>query len=138
MIALETIGADCFYHSMQANLRLRDHTLPSGVTLFHDDEYEVGIARLPAITSVASSLGASSTAPGAVKMALQREGGVRCVCVPDGLSMQAGLAFAGSDFRIFSMKNYINRSQCGPRGSQVHRGFGMFDDLGSSIPTSFI
>lgn len=97
VVALETVGADCFYHSVQANSRLGAPIVkpPSGITIFHDDEHDVNLARLPAITSHASSLGASSPAAGAVSMALQRKGGVQCVRVPDVLSMQAALSFAG-------------------------------------------
>ncbi|KAF8575537.1 tryptophan synthase beta subunit-like PLP-dependent enzyme [Ramaria rubella] len=99
IVALETIGADCFYHSIQANReprlsRTKSPSLPPGATVFHNSEYSIDLVRLPAITSVASSLGASSPSAGAVKMALQRKGDVSCVLVPDSLSMQTALTFA--------------------------------------------
>ncbi|KIJ24775.1 hypothetical protein M422DRAFT_39016 [Sphaerobolus stellatus SS14] len=105
IVALETIGADCFYHSMQANRTplLSDSPAPpfrEGMTTFHDEGNGVEIVRLPSIDSVASSLGAASPAPGVVKMALQREGDVSCVLVPDGLSMQTALSFAGLDHKF--------------------------------------
>lgn len=100
IVALETIGADCFYHSVHANRKPRLSTvksppLPDGMTMRYDETNGVHVVHLPAITSVASSLGASSPAPGAVKMALQRRGSVHCVLVPDALSMQTALSFAG-------------------------------------------
>lgn len=100
IVALETLGADCFYHSVQANRqpllsKAKGPSLSTGVTTFFDEPHEVHLVRLPSITSVASSLGASSPSPGAVKMALRRKGNVHCVLVPDILSMQTALAFAG-------------------------------------------
>lgn len=100
IVALETIGADCFYHSVHANRKPRLSTvksppLPDGARTCYDEINEVHVVQIPAITSVASSLGASIPAPGAVKMALQRKGGVQCVLVPDALSMKTALSFAG-------------------------------------------
>ena len=100
MVALETIGADCYYHSVQANRSPLLSTAPApplrnGITVFHDEQCDVNLVRLPAIESVASSLGASSAAAGAVKKGLERKGGVRCVLVPDGLAMQTAISFAG-------------------------------------------
>ncbi|GJJ12427.1 hypothetical protein Clacol_006669 [Clathrus columnatus] len=94
----ETIGSDCFYQSMSANRQkektgLTD-TMNPKFTIFHDSEHDVELVRLNAITSVASSLGASSPAPGAVRMALDRKGPVKCALVPDLLSMQIAARFA--------------------------------------------
>jgi len=99
IVALETIGSDCFYHSMQTNRRPklsseRAAPLVEGVMTFYNEKHSVELVSLPAITSVASSLGASSPSAGAVKMALQRKGDIICALVPDALSMQTALAFA--------------------------------------------
>jgi len=97
VIALETNGSNCFYYSMSIN---RDKSsaasdLPDGIDIIHDAENDVMLAYLNHLTSRASgSLGASSPAPAVVKMALQRVGGVRCVSVPDELSMQTAECFA--------------------------------------------
>lgn len=42
-----------------------------------------------------TSLGANYPAPAVVKMALDRPGSVRCVTVPDELTMQLTTMFAG-------------------------------------------
>lgn len=100
--AFETIGADCFYQSIQAN-RQPPETRSSSTCAsprwisFYDPRHEVTLVRLNAITSVASSLGASSPAPGVVRMALDRAGPVRCALVPDSLSMHIAVKFAGND-----------------------------------------
>lgn len=100
IVALETIGADCFYHSVHANRQpllsdVKSPPFPTGATKFYDETNGVHLTQLPAITSVASSLGALSPSPGAVKMAVQRKDNLLCVLVPDILSMQTALMFAG-------------------------------------------
>jgi L-serine/L-threonine ammonia-lyase len=73
--------------------------LPVGVDITHDAQNDVMLAYLNHLTSrAAGSLGASSPAPGVVKLALHRLGDVRCVSVPDELSMQAAERFAGTYF----------------------------------------
>jgi len=72
-----------------------DYEAPTGISERLDDEHGVAIAHLNKIESRASSLGASSPAAGVVKMALEREGRVACVTVPDALSMQSTFLFAG-------------------------------------------
>ncbi|KAF8507316.1 tryptophan synthase beta subunit-like PLP-dependent enzyme [Hysterangium stoloniferum] len=99
IVALETVGSDCFYHSIQANRRPKLSSdkappLAEGATTSYNEKHSVELVSLPAITSVASSLGASSPSAGAVKMALERKGGVICALVPDALSMQTALTFA--------------------------------------------
>lgn len=73
-----------------------DQNLPAGVNVVEDEETGVKLAHFNGFTSKASgSLGASQPAARVVKMALERKGGVKCVTVPDELSMQALLSFAG-------------------------------------------
>ncbi|KAF7304698.1 PALP domain-containing protein [Mycena kentingensis (nom. inval.)] len=94
IVALETMGTDCFYHSMALNRR-KDVELPPGVTAEHDAQYDVRVARFSSFSSKASgSLGASAPAAGVVKMALERPGGVICVTMPDELAMQAACKLA--------------------------------------------
>lgn len=76
------------------NRRDWDYEAPTGISERLDDEHGVAIAHLNKIESRASSLGASSPAAGVVKMALEREGRVACVTVPDALSMQSTFLFA--------------------------------------------
>jgi len=98
IVALETIGSNCFFHSMSCNGKRFNHidkTLPQDVDVVYDEEEGVTLARFNKFTSKASgSLGASQPASKVVKMALEREGGVKCVSVPDELSMQALVSFA--------------------------------------------
>ncbi|KAF4576879.1 hypothetical protein EYR40_001128 [Pleurotus pulmonarius] len=94
IVTLETIGTDCFYHTMRLN-RDPSHDLPADARAVKDDEYGLALAFFHRLSSRASgSLGASSPAPGVVKMALERKGGVRCVTIPDELAMQAAMDFA--------------------------------------------
>ncbi|PPR04962.1 hypothetical protein CVT24_010420 [Panaeolus cyanescens] len=97
LIALETIGSDCFYHSMSLNkgrFNSSEKKLPLGVNLVHNKEHDVYLAHFTGFTSRASgSLGASEPAAGVVRMALERPGGVKCVSVPDELSMEALASF---------------------------------------------
>ncbi|KAF9036707.1 tryptophan synthase beta subunit-like PLP-dependent enzyme [Panaeolus papilionaceus] len=97
LVAMETIGSDCFYHSMSLNggrFNSSEKKLPLGVNLVYDDEHKVHLAHFTGFTSKASgSLGASQPAAGVVKMALERSGGVKCVSVPDELSMEALTSF---------------------------------------------
>jgi len=69
--------------------------LRDGISTYHDKQYRVNLVRLPEITSVVSSLGLSTPDAGAVRMALNRMGGVRCALVPDALAMRTALSFAG-------------------------------------------
>ncbi|KJA27370.1 hypothetical protein HYPSUDRAFT_131092 [Hypholoma sublateritium FD-334 SS-4] len=98
IVALETIGSDCFYRSMALNgkgFNSENKTLPPGIDLIFNEEHAVHLAHFQSFSSKASgSLGASEPAAGVVKMALQREGGVKTASVPDELSMETLLTFA--------------------------------------------
>ena len=100
VVALETIGSDCFYHSMSLNggrFNSSSRALPSDldVKVVYDETHDVYLAHLNSFHSKASgSLGASQPAAGVMKMALEYEGGVKCVSVPDGLSMETSALFA--------------------------------------------
>lgn len=97
IIGVETTGSNCFYQS----LALNPGAFPAlsepkdGVRAERNTKYDVTVANLPALTSRATSLGASSPAAGTVRMALDRKGDVKSVCVDDELAMQATLLFAG-------------------------------------------
>ncbi|KAK2460558.1 hypothetical protein APHAL10511_007028 [Amanita phalloides] len=98
LVALETIGSDCFYHSMSLNrgrFNSVSRTLPSGIDLIHNTKQDVYLAHFNSFSSKASgSLGASVSSAGVVKMALERVGNTKCVSVADELSMEACLQFA--------------------------------------------
>lgn len=98
IVALETIGSNCFFHSMSCNGERFNHidkSLPQDVDIIFAEEEGVNLARFNKFTSKASgSLGAPQPASKVVKMALEREGIVKCVSVPDELSMQALVSFA--------------------------------------------
>lgn len=64
------------------------------VTIHRDEAHDVEVAHIQ-LTSMVTSLGATHPAPAVVKMALDRPGSVRCVTVPDELTMQATRMFAG-------------------------------------------
>jgi L-serine/L-threonine ammonia-lyase len=79
--------------------------LPLDVEPWYDEGQNVYLARVNKPSSRATSLGASSPSAGVVKMALEREGGIKCVCVPDELAMQTANSFAGAPLNlIFSSK----------------------------------
>jgi L-serine/L-threonine ammonia-lyase len=101
VVAMETHGSNCFYHSVSVNAGQFNSAkvLPQDVETWHDEGHNVSLARVKKLKSRASSLGASSPAPAVVKMALEREGGIKCVCVPDELAMQTNISFAGA-FRL--------------------------------------
>ncbi|KAF5376551.1 hypothetical protein D9757_008299 [Collybiopsis confluens] len=98
LVALETIGSNCFHHSVLINSSGSSTfatELPPYVDRVHDSESNLYLAHFKGFSSKASgSLGASQPATGAVKMALARKGGIQCVSVPDELSMQSAVAFA--------------------------------------------
>ena len=124
IIALETEGRNCFYHSMSLNLNGWD-SLPDGANVLDDDEHNVTIAHMNHISSGASgSLGASSPAAGVVKMALERKGIVRCVTIPDDLSMQTVCRFAG---RCVSSQRKRSAHEQQSRRPQVSRRARLFD-----------
>ena len=71
--------------------------LPPEVDIVYDEENNIRPARFNRFSSKASgSLGASQPSSKVVKMALGREGDVKCVSVPDGLSMQTLISFIGT------------------------------------------
>ena len=90
VVALETHGSACFYHSVAANRAPTEP--PAGVTLRTDG---VRVAHIAELKSKATSLGASEPSAGVVRAALDRAGGVKCVTMPDEATMQLAGAFAG-------------------------------------------
>jgi len=96
IVALETIGSNCFFYSVSLNNGSINPILPSGVDIVHDEAHGVRLAHFNKFSSKASdSLGASQPSAKVVKMALERQGGVECVSVPDELSMQSLVSFIG-------------------------------------------
>ena len=93
VVALETHGSACFYHSVAANRAPTDDG-PTGVTLRTDSTHGVRVAHIAELNSKATSLGASEPSAGVVRAALDRAGGVKCVTVPDEVTMQLAGAFA--------------------------------------------
>lgn len=104
--AIETMGSDCFYHSMSLNgerFNSVDKKLPAGVKLIYNRDHGLHLAHFTSFSSKASgSLGASEPAAGVVKMALAWPGEVNTLVVPDELSMLALASFASE----------LNRQPC--------------------------
>ncbi|KAI9566515.1 tryptophan synthase beta subunit-like PLP-dependent enzyme, partial [Boletus coccyginus] len=103
VVALETHGSNCFYHASSLNTQgfsSKKPTLPTNIPpdapyiVQINEEYQVAVPYMQALTSRAASLGATSPAPGVVRMALNHTGGVKCVCIPDELAMFAARGFA--------------------------------------------
>ncbi|KAN0075216.1 Tryptophan synthase beta subunit-like PLP-dependent enzyme [Tylopilus felleus] len=103
IIALETHGSNCFYHALSLNTQVfssKNLSLPTSIppdalyTVQINEEHHVAVPYMHALTSRAASLGATSPAPGVVRMALDHAGGVKCVCIPDELAMFAARGFA--------------------------------------------
>lgn len=99
-MAVETHGSNCFYQSLSLNKGDSVGTVQSrppceGTEAEYHSELDVAVARLSKLTSRATSLGASSPSPSVVKMALEREGGVKSLCVSGEMAMQTATSFAG-------------------------------------------
>ena len=98
IVGMETHGSNCFYQSISLNAGpFPSSPLPpaEGVEIIHDAKSGYNVAKLPKLTSRASSLGASWPSPGVVKLALERKGGIKCACVSDEMAMQTTIKFAG-------------------------------------------
>ena len=104
IIGLETIGSDCFHHSLSLNRTLcniGEKKLPPGVDVIHDEENDLYLAHFNNFSSKASSsLGASQPSVGVMKMALERTGGIKSISVPDELSMSTLALFASKSLVI--------------------------------------
>ncbi|KAJ2977326.1 hypothetical protein NUW54_g11433 [Trametes sanguinea] len=96
LIAVETFGSNCFYQTLSLNNGpFIGGTASEGRrTQEYCAEFDVNIAHLTTLTSKATSLGATSPSAAVVRMALDRKGGVKSVCVPDEMAMSAALSFA--------------------------------------------
>ncbi|KAH9901158.1 tryptophan synthase beta subunit-like PLP-dependent enzyme [Cubamyces lactineus] len=99
LVTVETHGSNCFYQSLSLNDGpfvgdVASRPTPEGTTAEYNREHGVTVAHLAALTSKATSLGASSPSAAVVKMALEREGDIRSVCITDEMAMQAALNFA--------------------------------------------
>lgn len=96
---VETIGSNCFHKSISLNRHESSNTvsdLPDSVSCIRDESHNVRLAHFSKFSSLASgSLGASTPAAAVVKMALNWPGGLKAASVPDELSIEALLAFAG-------------------------------------------
>ncbi|OJA21230.1 hypothetical protein AZE42_07994 [Rhizopogon vesiculosus] len=105
IVALETTGSNCFYNAIAINTQNFTSKVPSipsikaedssPYTIEIIDKDNVAIPYMKELKSRAASLGASSPASGVVRMALDRAGGVRCVCIPDEMAMYTARLFAG-------------------------------------------
>ncbi|CAE6426975.1 unnamed protein product [Rhizoctonia solani] len=114
VITLETIGANCYHLSLLANMgdSISQRYIPNDVAvsahlaLIPDAKRaKVAIAKLPAITSKAASLGASSPSQLVLEMGLARNdtatldrskfGGLTPVSIPDELAMRSTLGLLG-------------------------------------------
>ncbi|EAU88116.2 hypothetical protein CC1G_03788 [Coprinopsis cinerea okayama7 len=100
IVALETNGCDCFYHSMSMNngrFNSERKELPKGIDKVYDPVHNVHMAHFRSFDSKASSsLGASQPAEAVLRMALDWKGGVKSISVPDALSMHACAHFANN------------------------------------------
>ncbi|GBE82460.1 Catabolic L-serine/threonine dehydratase [Sparassis crispa] len=98
VVALETLGSNSFYQSLALNpgafTATESHLPPEGVRAEHDSVHNVNVAHLSTLKSRATSLGASSASAAVVKMALDRKGGLKSVCLPDEFLMKTARSFA--------------------------------------------
>ncbi|KAH7341972.1 tryptophan synthase beta subunit-like PLP-dependent enzyme [Rhizoctonia solani] len=103
LIAFETHGANCYHLSLLANSPdpAAHSLIPEHVSLFKlpkltdkIPQAEVTLAKLPAITSEVSSLGARSPSQTTLELGLARTY-LTAVSVPDQIAMQATLGFLG-------------------------------------------
>ncbi|KAF9653133.1 tryptophan synthase beta subunit-like PLP-dependent enzyme, partial [Thelephora ganbajun] len=93
IVTIETSGANCFYSSMALN---KDWAGSFGVSDEVDIVTEDGvkIVHLRKLTSRATSLAATFPSTGVIKMALARGGDIRCLSVPDEMTMSTAYSFA--------------------------------------------
>lgn len=111
IVALETTGSNCFYNAIAINTRNFTSKVPimpstevedsSPYTVKIVEELHVAIPYMKALKSRAASLGASSPAPGVVRMAVDRAGGIKCACIPDEMAMHTARLF-GNDHKILT------------------------------------
>lgn len=111
VVALETTGSNCFYNAIAINTRNFTSKVPvvpsaevgdsSPYTVEIVDEHNIAIPHMKALNSRAASLGASSPAPGVVRMAVDRAGGIKCACIPDEMAMHTARLF-GDDHKILT------------------------------------
>lgn len=111
IVALETTGSNCFYNAIAINTRNFTSKVPimpstevedsSPYTVEIVEELHVAIPYMKALKSRAASLGASSPAPGVVRMAVDRAGGIKCACIPDEMAMHTARLF-GNDHKILT------------------------------------
>ncbi|TBU32290.1 tryptophan synthase beta subunit-like PLP-dependent enzyme [Dichomitus squalens] len=106
LVTVETHGSNCFYQSLSLNEGpfsgdVSSRLTPEGTRAEYCREHNVTLAHLANLTSRASSLNASSPSATIVKKALERRGGIKSVCLPDEMAMQAALYFA-EDHKILA------------------------------------
>ncbi|KAG1778231.1 tryptophan synthase beta subunit-like PLP-dependent enzyme [Suillus placidus] len=111
VVALETTGSNCFYNAIAINTRNFTSKVPivpctevedgSPYTVVIVEEHNIAIPHMKALKSRAASLGASSPAPGVVRMAVNRAGGIKCACIPDEMAMHTARLF-GDDHKILT------------------------------------
>ncbi|KAF8604690.1 tryptophan synthase beta subunit-like PLP-dependent enzyme [Ceratobasidium sp. AG-I] len=112
IIAMETIGSNCYHLSLLANSEDEETRtlIPDTAEIIkkpavssHTTKSETSIAQLPNITSMAASLGAPSPAQAILEQGLARRaraaqdpskfGGLTSVTVPDEIAMRGSLGF---------------------------------------------
>jgi L-serine/L-threonine ammonia-lyase len=111
VVALETAGSNCFYNAIAINTRNFTSQVPivpstevedsSPYTIEIVEEHNIAVPHMKALKSRAASLGASSPAPGVVRMAVDRAGGIKCACIPDEMAMHTARLF-GDDHKILT------------------------------------
>lgn len=111
VVALETTGSNCFYNAIAINTRNFTSKVPVVPSVEVEDstpytveiveEHNIAIPHMKALKSRAASLGASSPAPGVVRIALDRAGGIKCACVPDEMAMHTARLF-GDDHKMLT------------------------------------
>jgi len=97
IVTLETHGTNCFYQTMLQNSNKPMPPDFEGWEYITSKEHpELVLANVASTLhlSKASCLAASTPSSGAVKLALERQGIVRCLSIPDEMSMDACCKFA--------------------------------------------
>ena len=65
------------------------------VSVEADTKLGVMVAHVKSLTSKASSLGATSPSAAVLKMAIEKAENIKCVTIPDEMSMHTAALFAG-------------------------------------------
>ncbi|KAG9050276.1 hypothetical protein FS837_006717 [Tulasnella sp. UAMH 9824] len=105
ILGMETQGSNCFYQSMLVNRTpaADPSAIGNSSDTVQDEKHQVKVSHLHRLTSKALCLGATSPTTGAVRLALDRRGLVRCVCTTDEMSVKASVDYLNEQKQLVEL-----------------------------------